>query len=333
MKIILSESQIHKLREDNSDFIIAPYPTPEEYWLKNPEGYKRSKELGTLDLFYPNSTFQPKRGRPIHSKPDVVEPTEPKRGRGRPRLLKPDVVEPTEPKRGRGRPRLSMTNIVDPPKNKMGRKKNPINVGMWVSTHTEDFKVISVKDEKIIGKSFCDPNKKVQIDRDDIINIQGIGREKVNDLKMDFSKYYKEAGLDESKMVKGREIYRGGSNIVLFLDDSRNPFTSAQDWIQKHSQIGTEDIHVIHVKTYQEFVNHIENYGLPKQIIFDHDLRKTDKEGGDGCLAAAWIVKFCVTNKRRLPKWSISSANKYGRCCIGNILRKFEDLTDSKSEV
>ena len=206
-----------------------------------------------------------------------------------------------------------------------------ITMGSWVSTNTEDFKIISLGKNKIIGQSFCDPNKKVELQPHDIVDVNASGRDKFNDLKMDFSKFYQEAGLNE--MIKGRELYKGGSNMILFLDDSRNPFTSKEDWIKKYSQIGTDDIHVKHIQTYNEFVHHITNYGIPKQIIFDHDLGKTDKEGGSGCSAAAWLVKFCLTNKRKLPKWSISSANKYGRCCIGNVLRKFEDLSNTKSEV
>jgi len=304
MKIFLSESQIHKLREDNSDYIIAPYPTPEEYKYHDPEGYKRSLELGTIDLFYPNR-----------------EP-EPKRGRGRPKRVVPSSVNPEKE-------RLSMSSIVkgDEPKRKMGRPKRDITPGMWVSTHTEDFKVMSVKNDMIIGKSFCDPDKLTKINVNDIIDIQGVGREKVNKLKMDFSKYYDEAGLNEADMRSDRDSYIGGDNTILFLDDLRNPFTSQTDWIKKHSLIGTENINVVMVQTYKDFVNHIETKGLPKQIIFDHDLGNTDKEGGDGCLSATYLVKYCVQNKQPLPKWSISSANKYGRCCIGNVLRKFEELS------
>ena len=308
MKIILSEEQIHKLREDNPDFIIAPYPTPEEYQYHDPEGYKRSKALGTLDLFYPN------------------RPAEPQRGRGRPPKREAPVSTDLVPDKDK----LYMSNLVKPdhkPKRGMGRPQREIKPGMWVSTHTEDFKVISIKHDNIIGKSFCDPDKVVKLNPDNIIDFQGGGRDKVNKLKMDFTKYYEEAGLNENDVRAGRDAYLGGQNVILFLDDLRNPFTSTTDWIKKHSLIGTENINVVMVQTYKEFATHIENVGLPKQIIFDHDLGNTDKEGGDGCLSAAWLVKYCVKNRKPLPKWSISSANKYGRCCIGNVLRKFEELS------
>ena len=141
MKIILSESQVRKLREDHSDFIIAPYPTPEEYRINDPEGYNRSKELGTLDLYYPN------------------RPPEPKRKRGRPKKEYQPNSDPLYDDDGYVNPKASIGDLLD--KKRMGRPKRDIHPGMWVSTHTEDFKIISNKDGRIIARSFCKDRKSV----------------------------------------------------------------------------------------------------------------------------------------------------------------------------
>lgn len=203
-----------------------------------------------------------------------------------------------------------------------------IPIGSWVRTKTEEFQVVKNDNDGLFGKSFCNPDKIVKINHDEIVDIKSSEKNKMTDInnisKLDFSKYYQMAGLNEIKT--DRQKYLKGKNVILFLDDSRNPFTSKEDWISKFSAIGTNDIKVVNVETLSKFINHIETYGLPSAIIFDNDLGKKDKEGGSGCLAAAWLVKYCITNNLSLPKWSIISANKYGRCCIGSVLRKFESL-------
>ncbi len=412
MKIILSENQIKRLSENFPEFRIAPYSTPDEYFQKDPEGYKRSQRLGTLDLYYPDrdksvvfhkSIGRPKNSTKLSMSNIVTEPTnkpktyknkywtpekleqEAKKYDSRSEFFKknapayvialripdfmnkifglkknqgdkiwtPDAVE-KEGRKYNSRSEFHRGNAsaYDKAKkipglmdklfpfkvskhhlDKLTTEIGDITIGSWVSTKTVDFKVLSISKNEIIGKSFCRPDKKMKIKIEDIVDVNTSGYDKVNDLKMDFTQYYHEAGLSEDKIVKGRERYKGGSNIIMFLDDRRNPFTSKEDWIRKYTQIGTEDIHTVRIPNFKEFVNHIESYGLPKQIIFDHDLAMNDPDKTNtGCRAASWLVKYCIQNKRALPKWSIISANKYGRCCIGNVLRKFEELIQNKSE-
>lgn len=415
MKIILSENQIKRLSEDFSEFHIAPYSTPEEYFQKDPEGYRRSEKLGTLDLYYPDREkirLTKKIGRPKGTKnlsmsnivtdpiippkkykerknkfwtPDKLEQEALKyNSRGEffkknapayvialripdfmdkiygqkkstgDRIWTPEAVE-KEGRKYNSRSEFNTGNTSAYNKalkipglmeklfpfktsrhhpDKLSTNAGEVILGSWISTKTEDFKVVSLGKNKIIGKSFCRPDKTIEINPDDVVDINDSKHEKYNDLKMDFTQYYQEAGLTEDKIRKDRERYKGGSNIIMFLDDSRNPFTSKEDWIRKYTQIGTEDIHTVRIPNFTEFVNHIQNYGLPKQIIFDHDLAKNDDDKSNtGCKAASWLVKYCISNNRSLPKWSIISANKYGRCCIGNVLRKYEELINKKSEM
>lgn len=413
MKILISETQLKNINENQSGFQIAPYDSPEEYFRNDPDGYRRSERLGTLDLYYPNRdksiNFRKSIGRskklsmsdivtePLTSYkkhtthknkfwtperleqearkydsrgeffkknapayvialriPDFMDKMYGQKKSVGDRIWTPEAVE-NEARKYNSRSEFSKGNISAYNKalkipglmdklfpfkvskhhlDKITSDIGDIRLGSWISTKTEDFKVITISKNKIVAKSFCRPDVVLELDPNDIVDIKNDSREKIDDLKMDFTKYYQEAGLNEDKITKGRERYKGGSNIILFLDDSRNPFTSKEDWIGKYSQIGTEDIHTVRVSNFQEFVNHIENYGLPKQIMFDHDLaKKDDNRANNGCKAATWLVKYCVTNKRSLPKWSIISANKYGRCCIGNVLRKYEELINKQSEI
>lgn len=59
---------------------------------------------------------------------------------------------------------------------------------------------------------------------------------------------------------------------LLWLDDYRDP--KKDQWLV-FSPITTEDLEVYWVKSYKEFIEWIENNGLPTAICFDHDL------GGD----------------------------------------------------
>lgn len=60
--------------------------------------------------------------------------------------------------------------------------------------------------------------------------------------------------------------------ILLWLDDIRDPFEDNNKWLV-FSPIPLDEIsEVIWVKSYNEFVNYINNYGVPAGICFDHDL-------------------------------------------------------------
>lgn len=72
----------------------------------------------------------------------------------------------------------------------------------------------------------------------------------------------------------------------------------------------------------------IKNYKLFKESL----LGKVDKTGKNGIDVATWLVRYCLETNEKLPEWSIISANPYGRCRIGSVLRKYESLTDDERE-
>lgn len=81
--------------------------------------------------------------------------------------------------------------------------------------------------------------------------------------------------------------------MKLFLDDERDPPRDGGNW------------HI--VRSYDEFVNYINENGIPQHISFDHDLG--DGKTGYDC------VKWLLTD-RKLPKgftYYVHSQNPVGR--------------------
>ena len=111
------------------------------------------------------------------------------------------------------------------------------------------------------------------------------------------------------KKLKKNEPYH------LYLDDIRNPRRGGP-WIV--------------VRSHNDFVDFIEEYGIPEVVSFDHDLADehydigafgewetmeelydqfTEKTGLD---SAKWLIDYCIDNDVALPKCYVHSANPAG---------------------
>lgn len=126
---------------------------------------------------------------------------------------------------------------------------------------------------------------------------------------------------------------------LLWLDDYRDPFDVAMDWLA-YSPIG-RNVEIIWVMSYKEFIDYINNHGLPDGICFDHDLadehydvynntdltldeyyQKDDREmTGYDC--AKWLVDYCIDNDTEVPPYRIQSANPVGRENIDKLLKSY----------
>ncbi len=101
----------------------------------------------------------------------------------------------------------------------------------------------------------------------------------------------------------------------LFLDDLRT--------VQMVYPNQQEDEYVI-VRTYQAFVNHIQEKGLPEFISFDNDLGE-DEHGyllEDGYAAAKWLVYESELDLRQL-RFKVHSANPVARIQIESLLNNY----------
>jgi len=75
------------------------------------------------------------------------------------------------------------------------------------------------------------------------------------------------------------------------------------------------------VNSYNDFINWIEQNGLPDLISFDHDLEEARKRGID---AAKWLVNYCMEKDLALPQYIIPFMNPVG---AENIKALFENYT------
>jgi hypothetical protein len=118
---------------------------------------------------------------------------------------------------------------------------------------------------------------------------------------------------------------------VLWLDDLRDP-SQGQFKIWLNLAFG-ENLDVIWVKDYDEFVKYFKKNEMPYAISFDHDLGNeltdhpelNEKTGLD---CAKWIVDYCMNNAVRLPKYFVHSANPVGRENIQSYLDNYLKFTN-----
>lgn len=83
----------------------------------------------------------------------------------------------------------------------------------------------------------------------------------------------------------------------------------------------------IGVRSYTEFINYINQNGLPDFISFDHDLGL--EESGFDC--AKWLVNYCLDKKIGLPEFTVHSQNPVGKKNIESLLNNFIKSNDSNS--
>lgn len=70
------------------------------------------------------------------------------------------------------------------------------------------------------------------------------------------------------------------------------------------------------VRSYHQFVNYTNKFGLPQLISFDYDLGYPDNKTGYD--AIKWLVEYCYNNHSELPICYVHSANHNIRCYVKN---------------
>lgn len=107
--------------------------------------------------------------------------------------------------------------------------------------------------------------------------------------------------------------------MILWLDDKRDPSalhpTSGKNWVQ--TIVGCVDCPYIWLKSYDEFIQWIHNNQLNESTIicFDHDLGEDYDERGmekNGCMAAKFVLEYCINNGIKSIQWFIQSSNTVG---------------------
>lgn len=75
----------------------------------------------------------------------------------------------------------------------------------------------------------------------------------------------------------------------------------------------------IHVHNHKEFVEWINENGLPDTIYFDHDLG--EKLTGYDC--AKWLINYCLEKNINIPSYHIQSMNPVGKNNIIGVLESY----------
>lgn len=119
----------------------------------------------------------------------------------------------------------------------------------------------------------------------------------------------------------------------LFLDDERQPKNIK--WID--IPLGPYLI----ARNYNQFVEMVEQLGVPSFISFDHDLADEhykavhhpelakdfkEKTGAD---CAKWMIEYCLENKIKIPDYTVHSMNINGKENIISIMesgKKIEEM-------
>jgi hypothetical protein len=101
---------------------------------------------------------------------------------------------------------------------------------------------------------------------------------------------------------------------LLWLDDRRNPFD--ENWYDLYCSSFDRN-NITWVKNFDEFVNYIEENGLPDYIGFDHDLGP----GKSGYDCALYLTEYCLDEDYLPPKFFIQSDNPVGKENIDRLIK------------
>lgn len=124
-------------------------------------------------------------------------------------------------------------------------------------------------------------------------------------------------------------------SYVLILDDLRP--ISALKFIEKY-----ELMEKVLVKSYEEFINILNQKGLPEMVSIDHDLHPLHYKIGarnnfmsllgyekcnipTGLNAAKYLIKYCQEKKLKLPVCYSHSQNPAGRQAILELIKKYKE--------
>ena len=130
--------------------------------------------------------------------------------------------------------------------------------------------------------------------------------------------------------------------VLLWLDDTRDCFEDNGKWLV-FSPIPLDELtEVIWVKSYNEFCEYLEEWGIPDACCFDHDLSLVQVEKGivkevlpeeekTGKDCADFLVNYCMSNGTPLPIWNCQSANIVGKENINSLLNNFKKFQDESN--
>jgi hypothetical protein len=79
------------------------------------------------------------------------------------------------------------------------------------------------------------------------------------------------------------------------------------------------------VRSFTNFIDHIEKNGLPHFISLDLDLETHGQNSKNGYDAAKWLVNYCIAKNKLLPTYVIHSTNAVDKRKIESYLDNFKN--------
>ncbi len=133
--------------------------------------------------------------------------------------------------------------------------------------------------------------------------------ERLNLLSLEFEKLLVHRYSMKDMFIKDEAF----PDFILYLDDIRHP-----KYVNEY----------IIVRSYDEAVAFVEEYGIPKIISFDHDLGMDKDENilPSGYDFAKWLVEMDMEGKYKIPKefrFNVHSANPVGKKSIESYLNNY----------
>ena len=114
--------------------------------------------------------------------------------------------------------------------------------------------------------------------------------------------------------------------LVIWVDDMRNPFDEVWNTVATNKKFIKSKPIIAWLKNYDEFVNwletsiHDKEVLFPTLICFDHDLGE-DKTGFD---CVKYLVNFCIEHNLELPNCTCHSSNPVGRENILSYIKSYK---------
>jgi len=131
--------------------------------------------------------------------------------------------------------------------------------------------------------------------------------------------------------------------VNLFLDDER--FPKDVKWIELPA------VEWKIIRTFNEFVQFIEQNGPPAIISFDHDLawpehyeeyvkcRRLDRQfeyenmkERTGFCAAKWLCEYCQDNKIKFPEYYVHTMNPIGKENIISYIESYKRVVENERD-
>ena len=123
--------------------------------------------------------------------------------------------------------------------------------------------------------------------------------------------------------------------FLLFIDDERFPYVKNPKLndVSAYHYTNYEPFKTkkwVIVRSYNEFIDKIEELGLPQICSFDNDLGDVGVDEKTGYDCAKWLCTYCQTNGLKFPDYHVHSMNPIGKVNIISYIENYKKFVELK---